>query len=104
MNLRSGHVVCSAGAPARGLAALRWHWASRSVSGSRAPRSCTAKVAAAGLPGAGKNTRCTVSAFTHTYYGPYLQDISARLRHGGHLVRSAGAPGAASSRYVCGAV
>ncbi len=34
-----------------------------------------------------ENTRCTVSAFTHTYYGPYLQDISASSRHGGHLVR-----------------
>ena len=39
------------------------------------------------MAGAGKNTRCTVSAFTHTYYGQNLQDISASLRHGGHLVR-----------------
>ena len=29
----------------------------------------SAKPAAAGMPGAGKNTRCTASAFTHTYMG-----------------------------------
>ena len=49
-----------------------------------------------------RSTRCTVSAFTHTYYGPYLQDISASLRHRGHVVRSAGAPGGRSSQHARG--
>ena len=60
--------------------------ASRHRFGITCAGSGSAKPCAAGLPGAGKNTRCTVSAFTHTYYGPYLQDISASSRHGGQLV------------------